>query len=100
MNNIEFNSAVKSFALSLEKLLNSKNKEWIIKGLISDENKIYSLNSDTKIISKLLEIQIFPNLLVFANKYDFQIVLAEHQNFYPDISFVYKKNRYNYYKNK
>jgi hypothetical protein len=92
MNNIEFNSAVKSFALSLEKLLNSKNKEWIIKGLISDENKIYSLNSDTKIISKLLEIQIFPNLLVFANKYDFQIVLAEHQNFYPDISFVYKKN--------
>ena len=38
MNNIEFNSAVKNFALSLEKLLNSKINDWIINGLMSDEN--------------------------------------------------------------
>lgn len=28
----------------------------------------------------------------FANKYGYKIVLAEHQNYYPDISFVKMSN--------
>ena len=43
---------------------------------------------DTKIVSKILEIHLFPKILGFAERYGYRIVLAEHQNYYPDISFV------------
>jgi hypothetical protein len=49
---------------------------------------LYTISSDTKIISKILEIHLFPQILTFAQDYGYKIVLAEHQNYYPDISFV------------
>ena len=33
--------------------------------------------------------QIFPRILSFAQKTGYRLVLAEHQNYYPDISFVH-----------
>jgi len=36
----------------------------------------------------LLEIHLFPKILEFAQVNGFKVVLAEHQNYYPDISFV------------
>jgi len=49
---------------------------------------IYTISADTKIVSKILEIHLFPKLLEFANQNNFRIVLAEQQNYYPDLSFV------------
>lgn len=49
-----------------------------------------TLSSDTKIISKILEIHLFPKILAFAERHDFPVILAKHQNYYPDISFVCK----------
>lgn len=46
------------------------------------------MSSDTKIISKTLEIHLFPKVLHFAQANGYKVVLAEHQNYYPDISFV------------
>ena len=43
-------------------------------------------------ISKVLEIHLFPKLLAFAEEFGFGIVLADHQNYYPDISFVKTSN--------
>lgn len=45
-------------------------------------------HSDTKIVSKILEIHLFPQILRFAEEQNYSIVLAEHQNWYPDFSFV------------
>jgi len=59
-----------------------------VKGFIDVYKNIYTISHDTKIISKILEIHIFPKLLEFAKKYGYRIVLAEHQNYYPDISFL------------
>lgn len=53
---------------------------------------MYTISSDTKIISKILEIHLFPKILAFAERHGFAVVLAEHQNYYPDISFVCKDN--------
>ncbi len=53
---------------------------------------MYTVSSDTKIISKILEIHLFPEILAFAEQHGFALVLAEHQNYYPDISFVSKDN--------
>jgi hypothetical protein len=53
---------------------------------------IYTISSDTKIVSKILEIHLFPKILEFAEKNAYSIVLADHQNYYPDISFVKKSD--------
>ena len=62
--------------------------QWTVKGFIDVFKNIYTISADTKIISKILEIHIFPELLKFADEAGYQIVLADHQNYYPDISFV------------
>lgn len=83
------------FAAKLEALVeNLKNHvsthdgQWSIKGFIDIYKNIYTISSDTKIVSKILEIHLFPKLLEFAQANGFKLVLAEHQNYYPDISFV------------
>jgi hypothetical protein len=53
---------------------------------------IYTISSDTKIVSKILEIHIFPQILQFAESIGYKIILAEKQNWYPDLTFVNKKN--------
>lgn len=62
--------------------------QWTVKGFIDVFKNIYTISADTKIVSKILEIHIFPELLKFADEAGYQIVLADHQNYYPDISFV------------
>ena len=49
---------------------------------------MYTISSDTKIVSKILEIHLFPEILKFAEQNGYKIVPADHQNYYPDISFV------------
>ncbi len=64
--------------------------EWKIKGFIDSDKTIFSISNDTKIISKILEIHIFPFIQDFAIQYNFDIVLPNHQNYYPDLSFISK----------
>lgn len=64
--------------------------DWIIKGFIDVHYNIYSISVDTKIISKVLELLLFPMLLEFGKKYDLRLDLAPQQNFYPDVSFVHQ----------
>lgn len=64
--------------------------QWTVKGFIDVFQNIYTISSDTKIVSKILEIHIFPELLKFATSHGYTIVLADHQNYYPDLSFVKK----------
>jgi hypothetical protein len=39
-----------------------------------------------------LEIHIFPEILKFAEKAGYKIILAERQNWYPDLTFIHKQN--------
>ena len=43
-------------------------------------------------MSKILEIHIFPQIIQFAEKIGYNIILAEQQNYYPDLTFVNKKD--------
>ena len=72
----------------------SVNNHWTVKGFIDTFRRIYPLTSDTKVLSKLLEIQLLPVLMLFGKKYGYTVVPAEKQNYYPDISFVNKDHRY------
>lgn len=83
-----FSNQLKEFVSSLDSHLSSDDGQWTVKGFIDIYKNIYTISSDTKIVSKILEIHIFPKILLFAEQYGYKIVLADHQNYYPDISFV------------
>lgn len=87
-----FENNLRHFVQDLSNKISDSHGKWSIKGFIDIYKNIYTISSDTKIISKILEIHLFPSLVQFATKYGYKIVLAEHQNYYPDISFVDIKN--------
>lgn len=87
-----FLKQLREFAKSLTEYVSTNSGEWAIKGFIDVKNNVYTISSDSKIISKILEIQLFPKFKEFAEKHGYDIVLAEKQNWYPDLSFVNKKN--------
>lgn len=84
-----FIKELKSFAASLNAQI-TRNNEWTIRGFIDIFKNIYTLSSDTKIISKVLELHLFPYFLAFAHNIGYEIELAAHQNWYPDLTFVHK----------
>ena len=88
----EFLNKLKAFSKELTEYVLDKAGDWKVKGFIDIEKSIYTISSDTKIISKILEIQLFPKFQEFADQNGYEIVLAEMQNWYPDLSFVNKEN--------
>ncbi|MDR3727993.1 MAG: EcoRV family type II restriction endonuclease [Terracidiphilus sp.] len=88
-------SAKTEFAAKLVQLVNemkghvsTDDGQWTVKGFIDIFRNVYTISSDTKIVSKILEIHLFPKILAFAQTNGYKIVLADHQNYYPDISFI------------
>ncbi len=92
MTKMEFKNILKEFAKTLTCHVSTDNGQWSVKGFIDAFRNVYTISSDTKIVSKILEIHLFPKILAFADEHGFAIVLAEHQNYYPDISFVFKRD--------
>lgn len=83
-----FASKLTEFVRSLGEYVSAEDGQWAVKGFIDIYKNIYTISSDTKIVSKILEIHLFPKILQFAQDNGYSIVLAEHQNWYPDLSFV------------
>ena len=87
-----FESELRKLTDTLTQHVSTDDGQWTVKGFIDTFRNIYTISSDTKIVSKILEIHLFPQILTFAERHGFALVLAEHQNYYPDISFVWKKD--------
>lgn len=77
---------------SFENAISTNEKDWIIKGFIDIYKNIYTISIDTKIISKVLELLLFPLLQKFAKENNFELELSTQQNFYPDLTFIDKKD--------
>jgi hypothetical protein len=86
-----FEIALSEFAQTLENVI-AKNGEWTVKGFIDVFKNIYTISSDTKVISKIMELHLFPHFLEFAQRIGYEIELTTHQNWYPDLTFVNKEN--------
>lgn len=86
-----FAKQLKKFATTLGGKI-AKDNEWTIRGFIDIFKNIYTISTDTKIVSKVLELHLFPYFLSFAEENGYNIELATFQNWYPDLSFVSKKN--------
>lgn len=85
---VQFKKELDAFAERLEKYVSTEDRDWAIKGFIDIYKNVYTISSDTKIVSKILEIHIFPLILQFANDAGYKVILAEKQNWYPDLTFV------------
>lgn len=87
----DFSIQLKAFASALGQYI-AKDGEWTIRGFIDIFKNIYTISTDTKVISKILELHIFPRFLTFAEEIGYEIELATYQNWYPDLTFISKKN--------
>ncbi len=88
----DFKKKLDEFAGKLKKYVFTENGDWTVKGFIDVYKNIYTISSDTKIVSKILEIHIFPQILQFASNIGYKIILAEKQNWYPDLTFIKDDN--------
>lgn len=83
-----FSRKLEEFVTELRGHVSTNDGQWTVKGFVDIFENIYTISSDTKIVSKILEIHLFPQILAFAQTNGYKVVLATHQNYYPDISFV------------
>lgn len=72
----------------LQERVSTENGDWTVKGFIDVYQRIYTISIDTKVLSKVLELLMFPVLVRFAEENDYRIVLARAQNQYPDLSLI------------
>ncbi|MCD7886190.1 MAG: EcoRV family type II restriction endonuclease [Clostridiales bacterium] len=87
----EFSRQLKVFAATLGSAIATDDK-WTVRGFIDIFKNIHPISSDTKIVSKVLELHLFPHFLSFAEKTGYGIELATYQNWYPDLTFISKAN--------
>ena len=64
--------------------------KWNIRGFIDIFRNVYALSSDSKVLSKVLELHLLPELMNFAESIGYDIEPAEKQNWYPDFTFISK----------
>jgi hypothetical protein len=84
----DFAGKLAQLVSELKSHISTEDGQWTVKGFIDIFSNVYTISADTKIVSKILEIHLFPRILAFAQTNGYKIVLADHQNYYPDISFV------------
>ncbi len=91
MTSEEFLRELQAHAESFAKAVATDEGEWIIKGFIDVYRRIYTISVDTKIVSKVLELLLFPMFVEFGRKHGIKIELCPQQNFYPDLTFVHEQ---------
>lgn len=87
----QFLKHLQAHAESFAAAVATNEGDWIIKGFIDVYKRIYTISVDTKIVSKVLELLLFPMFVEFAKQHKLEIELSPQQNFYPDLTFIDKK---------
>ena len=62
----DFCARLQDFVQSLGSHISAEDGQWTVKGFIDIYKNIYTISSDTKVVSKILEIHLFPRILEFA----------------------------------
>ncbi len=87
-NRDEFLALLQAKAATFAKAVATNEGAWIVKGFIDIYRRIYTVSVDTKIVSKVLELLMFPMFVDFAQEHSLGLELAPHQNFHPDLTFI------------
>lgn len=87
METADFIERLRSSVQALKPAVSDKCGNWAVKGFIDIYKHIYTISTDTKVISKILELYLFPQLFQFAQDNRLDIELPNAQNVYPDVTF-------------
>jgi hypothetical protein len=88
MDAADFRNQLLPYIDEFRQTLATDNGEWVVKGFIDVHQNIYTISVDTKVISKIIELMLFPVIARFAREKGYELVLSAHQNHYPDVSLV------------
>jgi hypothetical protein len=77
-------------AQRFDKLVATESGDWIVKGFIDIFRNVYTISGDTKVVSKIIELMLFPYFVEFADKHGYKFLLSREQNHYPDLTFIDK----------
>lgn len=88
----KFQKDLASYFDEFKRVLATGAGDWVVKGFIDIYKNIYTISVDTKVVSKIVELMLFPVISRFAATYNYKMVLSEHQNHYPDVSFIMSDN--------
>ena len=70
MRNEEFQACLQAEVESFKQSIATHEGDWIIKGFIDIFQRVYTITVDTKVVSKVLEILLYPQLEAFASKHE------------------------------
>jgi len=93
MNSKRFLYALQNEVKKYNSIIATKEGDWIVKGFIDIYKNIYTITLDTKVVSKVLEILLIPQLDNFAKRNNLILILPPQQNFYPDLTFISTKSK-------
>lgn len=88
MEQDQFREGLLQYFDALYERVSTENGDWTVKGFIDVYKRIYTISLDTKVLSKVLELLMFPVLMRFADEHGYKVVLAQAQNQYPDLSLI------------
>lgn len=93
MERDDFQVGLMKHAEDFRKVLATPAGDWAVKGFIDVAKNIYTISIDTKVISKIIELMMFPVLQKFAQENGFRMHFCAEQNHYPDVTFITSDNR-------
>ena len=88
MTKEEFIEKLQNAASSFVEKMQEEDGAWSIKGFIDTHRDVYPISTDTKVISKIVELHLLPLLVGFAHENGLELQLPKEQNFYPDLTFI------------
>lgn len=83
-----FQDEIASYFPRFREIVSTNENDWTVKGFIDSNGGVYTISVDTKVVSKVIELMIFPAIADFAKEFGYEMRLAEKQNHYPDITFI------------
>jgi len=90
MESDNFQKSLLKHTENFRKVLATPSGDWTVKGFIDIAKNIYTISVDTKVVSKIIELMMFPVLQKFAKENNFKMIFSAEQNHYPDVTFVTK----------
>ena len=81
-----FIKLLKKTVEGFDKVISTEDGNWVVKGFVDVYKIVYTISTDTKVISKIIELYLFPKILEFATQNGLKVELTKAQNYYPDIT--------------
>ncbi len=88
MDAVTFRQSLAAYFDAFQHTVATETGEWVIKGFIDVYRSIYTISVDTKVVSKIVELMLFPLISQFAKDNNLSMILSQYQNHYPDVTFV------------